>query len=233
MIAGLTPEEARDLMLSVGTHHGKRRLSPVEVAELFQKSLMAGATPIQCARFVNLTGPTMITRFLSLLKLSPEIRHIVDWGESVVTISFASAWVLSGLSNDEQETAVREVMANQIKKDEVHQIIQLRKRSQRPIEECVNEVLRMRPVVSRRHVFLGAITDERVKKVIAALKQSDRDVLLATALKSIYGELKKTSGRLGVERFTIVTDDHGAARLKESGKSGFELVINQVLIGQV
>ncbi len=232
MLPGLTPEEARDLMLSVGTHHGKRRLSPVEVAALFQKALEAGATQLDCARFVNLTEITMISRFLRLLNLDTEIRHIVDWGhQTQASIAFESAWRLGELNGGEQAVAAREIIANGMGKEEVLQILQLRRRSQRPIEECFKEVILMRKVVVRRHVFLGAVTDMGTEQALRRLRQIERDQLLAAALMDIYGNLRGTSGKLGPKRFTIVTDEEGSARLKGSGD--FEGVINKVLLAKV
>jgi len=233
MLPGLTPEEARDLLLSVGTHHGKRRFSPVEVAQIFHKALAAGATLVSCARFVNLTGPTMVSRFLRLLKLVPEIHHLVDWGQTGATIAFASAWRLGELEQDEQKEATREVMANQMSKEEVRQIVQLRQRSRRRIVDCINEVLRMRPTLTRHHVFLGAITDDSLKRFLRCLNQSDRDDLLVGLIRSEYGIHGKTSARLGVERFTIVTDDDGAVRLKTGDTAGFETAINKALLARI
>ena len=233
MLPGLTHEEARDLVLSVGTHHGRRRLSPLEVAELFQKALTSGATLQECAHFVNLTGPAMISRFVRLLRLSAQIRHMVDWGQTGATMAFAAAWRLAELGEDEQEAVVREIIANEMTREEVRQLVQLKKRSRRRMEECVSEVLRMRPAVTKHHVFLGAVTDEDTRQGLAKLKQGERDEVLASALTETYGVLPKTSGRLGIERFTIVTDEEGAARLKLGGGPGFEVAINQSLATKV
>ena len=42
MMDGVTAEEYQNLMLSVGTHQSKRRLSPVEVARLIEKYIASG-----------------------------------------------------------------------------------------------------------------------------------------------------------------------------------------------
>jgi len=83
------------------------------------------------------------------------------------------------------------------------------------------------------HVFLGAVTDGDTRQGLAKLKQSERDELLASALAETYDSLPKTSGRLGIERFTIVTDGQGAARLKRGQGPGFEVAINQSLSTKV
>jgi len=229
MLPGLSEEDARDLLLSVGTHHGKRRLSPSEVGELFHKAITAGASLQDCARFVNLAGPTMVTRFVRLLRLLPDVRDLVDWGQTGATLAFASAWELAELDQTDQEFAAREVMANQLKKEEVRQLVQLRERSGREISECLAEVLRMRPRVERLHVFIGAVNEE-LRQSIGRLRQSERDGLLKATLQEVYGPLPKTSGRLGTERFTILTDEHGAARLGRDKEYPFEAAINAALL---
>jgi hypothetical protein len=57
--------------------------------------------------------------------------------------------------------------------------------------------------------------------------------LLAGVIRSEYGALGKTSARLGVERFTIVTDDHGARCLKTAGGADFETSINKALLARI
>ena len=197
MLPGLTPEEARDLLISVGTHHRKRRLSPVEVAEAFQKAQSAGASIDECASFVRLKGPDMCLRFQSLLNLSHKVRHLVDWGQSGATLSFESARHVAVLNDDEQEDLVNAVMSNAMTKDEVRQVIQLRKRSGRNADECVREVLGMRPTIVKKHVFLGAVTDEIVRSHLQEMKQCERDQVFVNVLDSIFGSSISVSSSRG------------------------------------
>jgi len=232
MIPGLTTEEAQNLMLSVGTHHGARRLSPLEVAELFQKALDAKATLGDCARLVNLT-PMMVSRFLKLLRLSPSVRHLVGWGRQTgPTVAFTSGWRLGDLDSAEQEIATEEIIANEMGKEEVRQFIQLRKRSGRRIQDCISEVLQMRPTVTRRYVFIGHVTDSATRQALSNLKQAERDVLLGAVMKELYGGMRNLSGRLGVEQFTILTDEQGAALLNDKD-ADFERDISNTLSRKV
>jgi len=144
-------------------------------------------------------------------------------------MSFAAGWRLAELNEDEQRTATGQIMANQLTKGEVGQIVELKKRSGRPITECIGEVLRMRPSVIRKYVFLGAVVGDVVKLHLMNLRQSERDAMLSTVLKNLYGQLPKTSARLGVDRFTIVTDEQGASQLKQVGRPTFEAAINRSL----
>jgi hypothetical protein len=230
MLPGLTADEGRDLLLSVGTHHGKRRLSPAEVCERFAKALAAGATVQQCARFVGLSGPTMVSRFLRLSNLDPTIRHLVDWGDRGSALSFASAWQVAELPADVQESVAEAVITNGMTKDEVRELVQLVRRSRRSALDCVAEVLRMRKTVVRRHVIMGAILDHEMQAYLSGLIQLQRDELLARAIHRLYGEGVGIAGRLGTERFTLLaTDETAPLVLKRPGGEGFESEINAVL----
>jgi hypothetical protein len=232
MLPGLTPEESRDLIMSVGTHHGKRRISPVEAGLLIQKTLSAGCSVETCGQFLGFKDPSMVSWFLKLLKVDSTLHHLIGWGKGAGTVSFIAATELGRLNEDEQEEAFRLVIANELNKSEVFQAVQIRKRSKRRISECIEEVTRMRPTITRKHVFIGAVTDAVVRQHLLKLKQPERDELLSNTVSELYGKLPKTSARLGTDRFTIVTDEEGAATLKNGSKPGFEPAINQILLAK-
>ena len=86
----ISPENKRDLILSVGIHKKERPLSPVEVAELLQKLINSGTTKKEISQEIVL-DLTMISRFLRLLNLAPEIQHLIGWGgQSRISFSTAS-----------------------------------------------------------------------------------------------------------------------------------------------
>jgi hypothetical protein len=229
LLQGLTPDESKALIMSVGTHHGQRSLSPVEVAKLFKKALTYGASREQCALFVHLRGPDMVSRFLRLLDLNPFVQHSTSWRQTGPTISFTSAWKLSVLASTEQEDACLQVMVNQMTTKEVEQVVQLLQRSRRSFGECVAEVVRMRPSIIKVHVILGAITDTDVKGWLEAQSQSQRDIHFAQVLGHKYPGAKKCLGRLGTDRFTIVTNDQGYSLVNPNRDGSFETVITGAL----
>lgn len=229
LLQGLTPEEAKGLILSVGTHRANRSLSPLEVARLFRKAISHGASREECASFVHLSGADMVSRFLRLLDLNPFVQHATDWRQTGPTISFTSAWKLSAFANKEQEGACLEIMANQLKTKEVEQAVQLERRSGRSFAACVAEVVRMRPSIVKVHVILGAIKDHEVENWLRTQSQSQRDTLFARVLAQAYPAAKKCSGRLGTDRFTIVTNDQGYTVVNPNRDNSFEPLIIQAL----
>ena len=226
----LTPKERQGLLLSVGTHRGKRPLSPVEVAGLFAKILAAGGNLSDCARAARLEGTTIVARFLRLMKLPDTVRHLVDWGSSPGSIGFSAGSELARLEDAaEEEEVVRGVLTNRLSGSEVRQVIQLRKRSKRPVKDCLNEVVGMRPRIDKRYVYVGAVTDAALKGALACMTQRERDECLAGAIKGVLDANTLSVTRLGTDRFTLV----GGAPFGEAmnqKKDSLEREINDALL---
>lgn len=228
---GLAPTEFQSLLVSVGSHLKQRPLTPIEVGELFARMMRNGATVHECAAAVHFDGPSMVRRFLSLLTLTPSIRHNVDWGTSGATIGFSAAVEIARLEPADQEILARAAMEHSFSSAELKQILQLRKRSGRDVQSCVEEVLGLRPSVERRHLFIGAITTPVLREELAHLHQRERDARLARALRGVLPRDATIGARLGADTFTIVTTDAGAAVLRRLTPN-FESVFNAKLVEQ-
>lgn len=202
-------------MLSVGTHRVNRPLSPVEVGRHLDTALKGGASPDEIADAVTL-GTSMQARFRKLLELQPEVQHLVDWGTSGASLAFTAAAELARLVPEEQIIAANAVLEHKLTTSEVKQLIQLRERSRRPLPECVESVLKLRPRLERQFVFVGAITNESLTAKLRSRTQAERDELLVRAVQSAFPDIGPFGGRLGEERFTLV----GGANLQSLRAGG-------------
>lgn len=228
----IEPELMRNLILSVGTHKGKRPLSPIEVAEGFLKAENSGMTDQELADLIQLRYPTMIGRFKRLLNLPADLRHLVDWGSSSSTVSFTAASEIARLDPANQGPVIRSVLERGLNKNEVMQIVQIKNRSRKDISECIEDVIKLRPKITRRHVFVGALTDEELKDRLDNLTQAVRDSILSSAMKNNIPARIKWSGRLGKSQFSVVGGENLAEYLN-SLKPNFEQVINNWLVDEV
>jgi hypothetical protein len=232
-VRGISTDVQKRLLLSVGSHRSTRPLSPVEVAEAVQAAVDAGTTLQEVAEFLHLEGTSVLTKFVRLLRLSPDVRHLVDWGKSESTVGFTAASEIARLADhDGQMQLCQAGLQQQLGSAEMKQILQLHQRSHRPIADCVTEILRLRPRVQRIHVLLGAVTSPDVRQRLAALTQANRDTVLRSAVKSAFPRLEKYGCRLGSERFTITGDEEVSAELTKDGKD-FEAAINVALADAV
>lgn len=228
MIVGISGEDYRDLVLSVGTHRKTRRLSPLEVARLLERALAAGASRDDCATALGI-GKTQVRTFLQLLNLNDEIQHLADWrGSKNATIPFSTLAELARLAPEKQMQAVDSVLRYDFTWKEVVQLVQIANRSNKPISECITNVLDLRPEVETRHLFVGAITSESLIHQIRATNQSDRDRLFSQALSRLVGSSYKARGRLGDGKFTIISD-HDLPKLLDTTPDELEKTINELL----
>jgi hypothetical protein len=163
----------------------------------------------------------MVASFLQVSRIIPDdLRHLVDWGRSTDSISFTATIELARLgSMDERRAVTQAVLEHRLRRHEVRAITQLRKRSQRPMQDCIREILGMRSVVERIYVFMGAIIDHEVLAALAGRTQAERNSLLRSGLAALGIE---GSGRLGEQLFTIVGSEGLNRRLNRDGREVVE-----------
>lgn len=222
MLAGLSALELGRLRMSVGygSHRKGRPLSPVEVGSLVRKALCDGASLGDCARAMQLDGTGHIGRFVRILELPEDVRHMVDWGAGREFVGFSAAVELAKLNGAEDQRAVaRAILAEGLSSREVRDVAQLRRRSDRAVEACIAEVVGMRPRVERRYVFVGSVAAKDVG-ALGACTQAVRDAILAGGIEGIG--LRGVKGRLGSRFFTLVGRERFDAGMGAVGEMGLE-----------
>ena len=225
---GLSNEDYRDLVLSVGTHRNSRRLSPLEVGKLLARAMASGATRQDCATGLHI-GVTQVRTFLRLLDLDPKVQQFADWSSTKnATIPFSTMAELARLSPQDQVQAVDSVLRHNLTWKEVVQLVQIAKRSDKAIDECIADVLNLRPEVVTRHLFVGAITSEHLARHIRATDQAERDRLFARVINQLVGSDFSARGRLGDDKFTILSD-HDFPHHMGTDPDELEKTINELL----
>jgi hypothetical protein len=214
VLPGLSEQEFKRLLLSVGTHRSERVLTPCEVGFLFQKAINNGATLHDCAKAVLLEGSTWISRFLRTLKLDRSVRHLVGWGQSDGSVAFTSATEVARLNKREHEAVFTSILESNLSSKEVRELVQIRLRSGRAIQECIAEVIALRPQVVRQHVFVGAIKSPELKAKLRSKTQMERDEIFKSIVLRRSAPLARCIVKLGVDNFALITDDEGASHFK-------------------
>lgn len=217
------------LRMSVGYGGNKRGrpLSPVEVGLEIRKALNAGATLEECATALQFKGTGHIGRFLRILALPKDIRDFVDWGAGRDAIGFTAAVEMVSLENGDDQRVLRDaILLKALNSKEVRQVVQLRRRTEKPISSCINETLGMRTVVERRYVFVGSVTEECSAK-LAGLTQEARNDLLASGMRTLG--LDDATGRLGARFFTLVGGDAFDNSMQAFGKHKIEKELRRII----
>lgn len=224
----VTDSDWRDVILSVGTHHGKRRLAPLEVARVFRAALAEDRmSSAEVGKKVKLTA-TMVNRIARLADLDESCWHLVDWKKCKSAVVMSAASEIARLPSAEQSALFDAALEHGLTKSEIIQTVQIRQRSGKTLTSCLDDVLRMRRSVERTYLFVGRISDQRVQHRLAAVKQSDRDALLQSGLRQAISYPATWSGKLGVARFSLV--GNGAlSRQLASMVPDFETVIAELI----
>ena len=224
---GLSAEQQRDLILSVGTHKQERPLSPLEVAQFIDIAIKSGNTKPELSEEI-LLSPDMIDRFLRLLCLSKNIRYLIGWGgKSRIYPSTASEFVrLQSL--EEQEILAEKTVEHKLSKSEVMQVIQTKNKFNKSINESIQAILVIRPQVVKRYLFIGAIRSSELQNKLSTMSQRERDILFDNIIGINFPAVSNWEGLLGTTRFTIIGNEDLEQALNKQ-ETDFSLTINNYL----
>jgi len=149
----LSPEEKGKLLASIKTHRKERPLDPITVAEIL------GHTPSDSELAKRLgSSPHLVGMFKSLLSLPQDIQPYVKWTGG---ISFDKAQRIASLRDIiSQQFLSKAILAepNTFTAPTVSKIVALKNNNKNmPIEDCVQRVLKSRPIVENRYIFVTGI----------------------------------------------------------------------------
>lgn len=198
-----------------------RLFSPIEVASLIQRARKEASLE-DCAKAIDLSKST-VGRYLQLLDLPEDLRHLVAWGSPKNALGFSAALGLTRFRGEEQRSVARSILSDGLTSKEVQQVAQLRKRSKKALDECIKEVLGMRPVVEKRYVFIGIVADSDIVAKLASFTQVNRDAILQDSIEALG--ISGASGRLGKSLFTLVGDDLFNGEMRKIGAENLEAKI--------
>jgi hypothetical protein len=197
------------------------------VAVLFAKALRHNSAD-EVAKEVDLRSATMVSRFVRLLELPVEFQALVDWGQSEGVIPFTAASAIGGLAQETQRTLLNLIVSGGVDAQAIRHVVPLIRKGQ-TVEDAVREAGKLRPIIVRRHLLIGAVAQGDQERV-RSLALADRDSAIRTALSGLVSPPDLFSVRLIPDRFTIVTNESGKAsiddRAREAGMS-FEHLIQE------
>lgn len=212
----LSPAEQRDLLVSIKTHRGSRRLSPVQVAELFAKARANGATLHECAAAVGLGSSAMVSRFLRLLELPVAVQQMADWGRSTTSLPFSAASEVARLPPEQHEPVAKAVVSAGLGAGETKQAVQRLLRSDLQAEEAVQEILKLRPSLERRYVVIGSFDDDSLTEALVPIDADERNQMLGVLIQREFA-IQDVSARLEPTGFVLSGPQALADRLDELG----------------
>jgi hypothetical protein len=229
-IPGLEQSEVELLTISVGTHRPRRPLQPIEVAELLDKALQAGATADFLSDSIGLSK-SMMGSFRRLSKLTNRIRSMVSWHRSRSQLTLETANFIARLSEDHQDPIVDLILSREVTGAELRSSFQRSKSGQMPLVDAISEIVGRRPEVITRHVFIGSLIDVQLIEAMSMRTQNERDLALKRVCLKLFTE-EFMSGVLGATQFTIVLSELSEAISPENSESTVRQM-NDLLLKEV
>lgn len=219
----LSPEEKGKLLASIKTHRTARPFDPVTVAQIL------GHTPSnkELAKKLGVTT-RMVGMFKSLLSLPQDIQPYVKWTGG---ISFDKAQRIASLRDIVcQQFLSKAIVAepNAFTAPTVAKIVALKNNNKNmPIEDCVQRVLKSRPIVENRYIFVTGIEkslSEAVSNRAAEQGISSVDLLKGILRQSLPSDesLLSLVTHNGIVLLTLTAEGWQALRQK-SGSLGVPL----------
>lgn len=191
-----SPARLAKLLVSIKVPHNNRPLSPVDVAQDIHSMLEdLGGDRNELVK--RLPIKLDITKeFLRLLKLPPQLRGMVVWGESkseTGAIGFSVASRIASLNDHDDMLKMAGTiteMSRPVTKEEIKSILSLKKHNpDKPIEECLSEVLNvMRPVTITHYIFLSGLDADIKKSIDLRARESRQSIhdLAANTLRRLF-----------------------------------------------
>lgn len=205
MISGLSADEQRDLILSVGTHNAQRRLSPAQVSDLLTKAHRSGTSTSQLAERLRLRDTSVLNRLMRLQELPPAARDLVGWGRAKNTLSMTVAAEIASAPSSEREQLVAAAAAHQLTKTETRSIVQRMRITGESLELALESVLEERQQIERRYVLIGSITSAELRRNLAGLDHEERQNLFRRVIATL--ELEGAEGSLRPSGFSLARED--------------------------
>lgn len=204
-----SPEERAALLASVGGGAHVRPLSPTQVGLLLTREIDRGLSQDALASALYLDSSAMVGRFARLVKLPPEVGAAVGWGRSDTAINLTQAQEIARLPRpDAMRELARLTLEYGLSGAEVRGVVQICLRRGVDPAIAVEETVRLRPVIERRYIQLGRVTNDDLAAKLARLTAEARQALIRSALVSIGLTARDCS--LQDQGYALVLDEETA-----------------------
>ena len=182
-----------DYLLSLGTHKKNRPFEPIEVSKLTQR--LIDENPTEDINRIAKRTPVSVDQlreFLKLSKLPEQVQNILGWGrDNRENLAFSAGAIISELKEPkDMERLGKSAIMNNLKKNEIERIVSLKKNYEdRSIDECIEEVKKLRPLIEEGYMFVSHISEITLNKLNETSK--NRNILVNILVAGLIDNLLK------------------------------------------
>lgn len=174
-------------------------------------------SPDKLAKALRFSGPSMIPRFLSLLKIPDEFQGLIGWGAEkgeLTHLTFSIAITIASLSTLQQRELLTEIFKNELTKHETMMAVQALKRDpSRTVSDAVAVALTTRPVRTVHEILIGSFPPESEMAKDRIPTGRKEAILTAVLTPILNGE--PLAARVSEKHFVLSTSPRGKKLLNE------------------
>ena len=187
-INGIIEDDAIKLRATLNARRKLRHLSPLETSSLIHTAIINGETLKSLSEKVNVSS-NMLSKIDKLNSLvNDELRSSIVWGQpSGKQISMSVASELGRVKSQSIQIKIyKAIIKYRFSKQEIIELISLKKRSKLPLEACIDQVFNARPKEIMTIVFTGKFQSKLLIEYLSSLNPKQRNELLSKKVKILF-----------------------------------------------
>lgn len=246
-----------DLFTSVGTGTADRPLTPIECSDLIIRlEKETGESKSQISKRLGLgrkkkihtldkpPDTTQLVNFEKLQNLSRKNSYMLGFRDrDSATIPFTIGSIVVDLPNKEDHNIILKTVLGsygkkkEINKDDVKEIVSRKKKSpETPIEEIIESVMKVKPVIDHYYLIGISISDSLLDKVEKIVNKQESKEILKTILQNKFKDIEISSVSIkektlfiSLEKSNFEKIELKRKQLKMSMTNFFNNIIREIL----
>jgi hypothetical protein len=207
-------ETYSNLLLSVNTHKKERPLEPIEVSQLIMNlKSETNESWSEVGTRIGI-GTDQINAFRKLSVLPKQVFYAIGWGDTKdEKLAFTTAAIIADLDKESDRlTLCKIALTNRLKKEEATRVVQLKKKNDlKSIEQCVEDVLKLRPIVETGYIIVSSLQTATLEKLGSLADKMNKK--LENLIIDLIGKVLKKGSVTNVHlknRIVLLTVDEEA-----------------------
>jgi len=220
------------LLNSIQVGGTNRPLTPFEVSTLIGRMIDECGSKTQVLERLPIKSD-MLEQFLKLQEIPKGYQNVIVWGTSTTEgISFTSAVRIARLKDSRDKEILSDAsMMNKFSRKEIENIVALKNKTEISIEDCIEKVVKFRPVVEHRYMFIFDIDAEFVKRLSDTItpKEESPEIILKGLISRFISLEDILAIVIRDNKLVFTFNQKGYDKIQEI-LMGKKFVLNQLLV---
>ena len=219
------------LLNSVHVGGTNRPLTPFEVSTLIDKMVDECGSKTEVLERLPIKSD-MLELFLKLQEMPKGYQNVIVWGTSTTEgISFSSAGRIVGLKDSRDKEILSDAaMMHKFLKTDIENIVSLKNKTKISIEDCIEKVVKFRPVIEHRYMFIFEIDPNFVRRLTdePISKEESPEIILKNLVSRFISHEDILAVVIRDNKLVFTFNQNGYNKIQEILKEK-KFVLNQLL----